>query len=215
MAKNIIDSFLFLKSIMLESDVRPCADAPVGGRDVQKLSFLSAPFAPLQSSQIKKSTRHRNSAPRPAPPRLPHASLSIVPPADLSLHRHGVLPTTAHTVVACSLREVAPPDCCCRLHRGHRLRPITEGRTAARPLPFSFSTTAQPGSHYAVLHPPDCHVLLKAHVASVCFECPRCFKGILQMFHMDVAKVYRDTAYVAMVVYVCCKDLLPMFHLCF
>ena len=32
---------------------------------------------------------------------------------------------------------------------------------------------------------------------------------------MDVVKVYQDVAYVAMVVHVCCKGLLPMFHLCF
>jgi hypothetical protein len=34
------------------------------------------------------------------------------------------------------------------------------------------------------------------------------------VFQMDVSKVDRDVAYVAMVVHVCCKGLLPMFHLC-
>jgi hypothetical protein len=29
----------------------------------------------------------------------------------------------------------------------------------------------------------------KAHVASVCFECFSCFRGMLQEFRMDVAKV--------------------------
>ena len=43
----------------------------------------------------------------------------------------------------------------------------------------------------------------------------RCFIGILQLFHADVAEVDRDVAYVAMVVYICCKCLFPMFHLCF
>jgi hypothetical protein len=38
---------------------------------------------------------------------------------------------------------------------------------------------------------------------------------MLQVFHMDVAKVDRDVAYVAMVVHLCCKHLLPMFHLFF
>jgi hypothetical protein len=33
------------------------------------------------------------------------------------------------------------------------------------------------------------------------------------VFYMDVAKVDRDVAYVAMVVYVCCKILSPMFML--
>jgi hypothetical protein len=35
------------------------------------------------------------------------------------------------------------------------------------------------------------------------------------VFHLDVAKVDRDVAYVAMVVHVCCKGLLLMFHMCF
>jgi hypothetical protein len=42
-----------------------------------------------------------------------------------------------------------------------------------------------------------------------------CFRGMLQVFQMDVTKVHWDDAYVAIVVYVCCKGLLPMFHLCF
>ena len=36
---------------------------------------------------------------------------------------------------------------------------------------------------------------------------------MLQVFEMDVAKVVRDVAYVAMVVHVCCKGVFPMFHL--
>jgi hypothetical protein len=36
---------------------------------------------------------------------------------------------------------------------------------------------------------------------------------MLQVFHVVVAKVDRDVAYVAMVVHVCCKLLSPMFHL--
>jgi hypothetical protein len=55
-------------------------------------------------------------------------------------------------------------------------------------------------------------VHLKAHVASVCFKCFSCFRGMLQVFHMDVAKVDRDVAYVAMVVHVCCKLLSPMYY---
>ena len=38
---------------------------------------------------------------------------------------------------------------------------------------------------------------------------------MLQVFHVDVAKVDRDVAHVAMVVHVCCKLLFPMFNLCF
>jgi hypothetical protein len=35
------------------------------------------------------------------------------------------------------------------------------------------------------------------------------------VFQLDVAKVNRDVAHVAMVVHVCCNGLSPMFHLCF
>jgi hypothetical protein len=35
------------------------------------------------------------------------------------------------------------------------------------------------------------------------------------VFHMDVAKVHRDGAYVVMVVHACCKLLFSMFHLFF
>jgi hypothetical protein len=51
---------------------------------------------------------------------------------------------------------------------------------------------------------------LEANVASLCFEC---FRGMLQVFHMDVAKVDHGVSYVAMVIHVCYKCLLQMFHL--
>jgi hypothetical protein len=37
----------------------------------------------------------------------------------------------------------------------------------------------------------------------------------LKVIHMDVVKVDRDVAYVAIVVHVCCKLMFPMFHLSF
>jgi hypothetical protein len=33
------------------------------------------------------------------------------------------------------------------------------------------------------------------YVANVCFKCIRCFRGMLQLLHMDVAKVDRDVAH--------------------
>ena len=56
---------------------------------------------------------------------------------------------------------------------------------------------------------------LKAHVASVTFKCFTYFRGMLQVFYIDVAKVDRDVAYVAMVVHVCCKLLFSVFHILF
>jgi hypothetical protein len=64
-------------------------------------------------------------------------------------------------------------------------------------------------------HSSEQMLCLKVHVASVCFKCFRCFICMLQLFHVDVAEVDRDVAYIEMVVHVCCKLLSPMFHLCF
>ena len=53
----------------------------------------------------------------------------------------------------------------------------------------------------------------KGHAISVCFKCFRYFRGTLQVFYADVAKVDRDVAYVASVLEACCKSLFKMFHL--
>jgi hypothetical protein len=47
------------------------------------------------------------------------------------------------------------------------------------------------------------------------FENFRCFRGMFQLFHTDVAKLGGDAAYVATVVYVSCKLMSPIFHLFF
>ena len=39
--------------------------------------------------------------------------------------------------------------------------------------------------------------------------------GMLQVFHVDVVKVDRNVAYVAMAIHICCKCLFQMFHLFF
>ena len=39
------------------------------------------------------------------------------------------------------------------------------------------------------------------------------FRGMLQVFHMDVAKVDHDVAYAASVLEACCKQLFKVFHL--
>ena len=51
------------------------------------------------------------------------------------------------------------------------------------------------------------------HVASLCLKCFSCFICIFQVFHMDVAKVDQDVAYVASVSEACCKRLFKMVHL--
>jgi hypothetical protein len=54
---------------------------------------------------------------------------------------------------------------------------------------------------------------LKALVASVCFKCFRRFRGTLQVFYIDVAKVDRDVAHVAMAIHVYFERMFQMFHL--
>lgn len=54
------------------------------------------------------------------------------------------------------------------------------------------------------------------YFANVWFRCLNRFKGILQLFLMDVAKVagmFAHIAYVASVSEACCKRLFKIFHL--
>jgi hypothetical protein len=119
-------------TVMLGVRHPSASNALVDGPDVHKLSFLSAPSAPLQSPQIKKITHllcdrlRRGSRTPPSLPRLPLAFLSIA--------------ATPAPRVACSPHEAEPPDYCCRLHRGQHVRSIARGRIATHPLPSSFST---------------------------------------------------------------------------
>jgi hypothetical protein len=59
----------------------------------------------------------------------------------------------------------------------------------------------------------QCDITLEAHVASLCFKCFRYFRGVLQVFYIDVVKADRDVAHVAMVIHVCFKCRFQMFHL--
>ena len=66
----------------------------------------------------------------------------------------------------------------------------------------------------------DIALALKVHVASICFKCFICLRGMLQGFRMDVAKVDRDVAYIAMVFlcvcpkcFICFRRMLQVFHL--
>ena len=52
--------------------------------------------------------------------------------------------------------------------------------------------------------------MLKARVAKVCFKC---FRGMLQVFYIGVAKIDRDVAHVAMAIHVCFKCMFRLFNL--
>jgi hypothetical protein len=64
--------------------------------------------------------------------------------------------------------------------------------------------------------PQQGDVAMKAHVGSICFKYFRCFRGMLQLFHMDVAKVDRRWFTCCKCSKACCKcfrGLFEMFHL--
>jgi hypothetical protein len=79
----------------------------------------------------------------------------------------------------------------------------TEGSSAPAAALDGYRATSE--LYIDELHTPSLHfskkqrdVALKVHVASVHFKC---FRGTLQLFHKDVAKIDRDIAIVAMVLY--------------
>jgi hypothetical protein len=131
------------------------------------------------------------------PPYLPRLPLSFpstaVAPAPPSRPHHPtvIVAFTAGTACVLSPGAAQPPVRC---HPPSPPRPHNRDPD----VPGSVCLTAM--------------FLLKAHVASIYFEC---FRGMLQVFLMDVVKVDRNVAYVTIVVQVCCKGLLPMFHMCF
>jgi hypothetical protein len=65
---------------------------------------------------------------------------------------------------------------------------------------------------FQVFHPDVAYVLwLYAHVSSVCFKFT-CFVLILQVLHLNVAKVNLNVAYVAMTLHACLKRMFQVFH---
>jgi hypothetical protein len=95
----------------------------------------------------------------------------------------------------------------CRQRAPHRQPPRTRGielRSGVKLHSDELHSSKQQG---------DIALALKAHVVSSCFKCFICLRGMLQVFRMDVAKIDRDVAYVAMVIHICCKRMFLMFHL--
>jgi hypothetical protein len=130
----------------------------------------------------------------------------------------GRMTNSACAACRCRPARAAPPTHTCASHRG--CAPSTCRGTAEIHAAYELRT----GDIRATieLYNDDLHLsnqqgdialVLKTHVTSVCFKC--CLRGMLQEFRMNVAKVDQDVAYVAMVVYVRCKHLFPMFHLFF
>jgi hypothetical protein len=78
----------------------------------------------------------------------------------------------------------------------------------ARALPLGAGSHFEAGINRPWPLPPP-PPMLQTYVSSV-LDCIRC---MLQMFHMDIAKVDQDVASVASVSEACCKRLFKMFHL--
>jgi hypothetical protein len=55
--------------------------------------------------------------------------------------------------------------------------------------------------------------VLKKHVVNVCFNCFMYFRGMSQVFYINIAKVDRNVAHVAMAIHVCFKCTFLMFYL--
>jgi hypothetical protein len=147
-------------------------------------SYLLAPSAHFRSPQIKKTYGDTALRDR-ALPRLPRTFLSTTPPVGLPLHRRH-----ASTAMACS--PLGPHRHCCLAARGHTHLTVVVGSTVgaahlglcSRPpaVILLLHRDCIVESRCAMLHSPDCQVLLKAHVASVCFKCFKSFRGMLHVF---------------------------------
>jgi hypothetical protein len=145
-------------------------------------------------------------------------------------HCCDLLPSHAPPCVACSsLPHVARHTCaaCSSLlsptrHAPHLHLSPRFGHAPRRPLP---PIRRLPPMIVVLVHhywiPPQRPELTSSglplpYIANVCFKCFRYFKGMMQLLHMNVAKVYRDVAhvaYLASVTEVCCKRLFKMFYL--
>jgi hypothetical protein len=55
--------------------------------------------------------------------------------------------------------------------------------------------------------------VLKKHVVNVCFNYFRYFRGTLQEFYINIAKVDWNVAYVAMAIHICFKCTFLIFYL--
>jgi hypothetical protein len=109
------------------------------------------------------------------------------------------LPASRGGAVAVLARHVAAYDSRCSATgpagHGSRLLPPCPAANA-EPLPISTVGPLPPVNS-------TCRQVLKLHVTSVCFKCFKYFRGMLHVYHTDVAKVDRDVAYVIMVVHAC------------
>jgi hypothetical protein len=145
-------------------------------------------------------------------------SRGLFPPLDFSSAgplAMGIAPA------CCDLSSVGAPHRgglhlpAARCHLHCRCSSSGWGQHSRSPWAMQLAARCHPPSPSRPSIDPACELLVKAHVANVYFKCFRCFKGILQVFHIDLVKVDPDVLYFAMVVHVRCKRLFVMFYLFF
>jgi hypothetical protein len=156
---------------------------------------------------------------------LPDAALSVSPSPSSILHLHHIRAQAAaflplhHAHRALRRRGCRPPHVARRPGDGSSLAGPRPGVGAAGccqvASPSSAAGWPKPTVPRSTLRCPEEEEWQTMHVSRLRFKCFRSSIGMLQVFHMDVAKVDRDVAYVAMVVHVCCKLLFLMFYLFF
>jgi hypothetical protein len=139
----------------------------------------------------------------PPPPSVRAAPPWPLPPTPAST---GCLTAAGHRRCPCPMAA----GCTCWGASGHS-RP-SQGHPWVRPVLVVFARCLSPPAPTSMARinrprPP------LSYIANECFKCFRCFSGMLQIFHMDVAKVDWDVSHVAHVSEVCYKCLFKMFHL--
>jgi hypothetical protein len=96
--------------------------------------------------------------------------------------------------------------CSPRPHHSHRSpMPLLALARADSPRPSHAPPAAavsQGHLHYASSPHAPTHVALKENVVNLCVKCFRCSRCMLQVFHMDIAKVDLNVVYVAVAIHV-------------
>jgi len=176
---------------------------------------ISAQLPPLPQRRLDKERRRRQEtcslySVRRRSPRLlllrrsPRCSCSAARsavdghPSLLLFLLHRVAPLLP--AAASALRPVSPDDASTAAPTGGD---CSLGRQLASEAASQGEASAPPTSPPAIAAAPRCRRRRRLHrdtmhVASIHFKCFRFFRGMLQAFNKDVAKVDRDVAHVAM-----------------
>jgi hypothetical protein len=109
---------------------------------------------------------------------------------------------------------VTRTGCIARATTGSSTRMACRGHVVARslvtPPHFTASSSASTSLHSSK---QQVDATLKVHVTRVCFKYFRCFRGMLQVLYINVAKVDWNVAHVVMTIHICFKFMFQMFHL--